>query len=251
MSDSTTHVLIAYIDGDLPDAEKTALEQRVATNTALQAELESLQLAKMAMQSHGLRQDIATILEQMMKEPQEETGHTILARWMLGIMRIAASVLFVAFTISIYLYFTLTPTRLFNKQYRAFTIPASRALADSALPERAWQQKNYGAVIRLASTMPVTAQRDHFFAAQSYLVLSDLPKAISNFEAVLRLNRRAAVPLYQDESEYYLALAWLAHQQPAKALPRFIRIFNDNTHLYHDQVNWWFMARLHLLKLKG
>jgi anti-sigma factor RsiW len=97
MSDSTTHVLIAYIDGDLPDAEKTALEQRVAANTTLQAELESLQLAKMAMQSHGLRQDIATILEQMMKEPQEETGHTILTRWMLGIMRIAASVLFAAF----------------------------------------------------------------------------------------------------------------------------------------------------------
>jgi tetratricopeptide (TPR) repeat protein len=117
--------------------------------------------------------------------------------------------------------------------------------------ERAWQQKNYSEVIRLASAMPAKGARANFFAAQSYLVLNDLPKAISNFEAVLRLNRQTAIPLYQDESEYYLALAWLRHQQPAKALPLFIRIFNDSAHLYHDQVNWWFMGRLHLLKLKG
>jgi hypothetical protein len=251
MSDSTTQVLIAYIDGDLPEAEQSALEARIAANATLQTELNQLQLAKMAIESYGLRLEVHNILELLIRAPQEETGRDIAARWTLGLMRVAATLLFITFSIIVYLYFTLTPAKLYDKQARPFTVAASWTAADTAWLERAWQQKHYRQVIELAASQPVKDQKCHFYTALSFLTLNDLQQAISNFQAVLQQNRTTGAARFQDEAEYYLALSYLRYRQPGKALPVFIRIFYDRSHLYYSEVNWWFMARLHLLNWKG
>jgi negative regulator of sigma E activity len=62
--------LVQYLDGELSGSEKDDLEKQLVTDRGLQAELESLKLAREAIRSYGLKQQVTGIHQQMMNELQ-------------------------------------------------------------------------------------------------------------------------------------------------------------------------------------
>jgi tetratricopeptide (TPR) repeat protein len=253
MSDNTTQteLLIRLMDGDLPEAEKAAMEQQLAADATLQADRVRLELARMALNGLGLRQDIAMIHAEIMRQPLQDDPKIVPTGWMFGFMRIVSSVVFIVFAIAVYQYFTLTPDKLYKQQFRAFTMPVLKNHAAVSPVEEAWRRKDYNSAIQRFQALQQPSPADYFFNAQSYLYVNDLNQAIYNFEEVLKRDKKLGISWYQDETEFYLALALLGHNQPRKALPLFEKIYRDETHLYYDQVSGWFISRLKLLKSKG
>ncbi|HWJ90855.1 MAG TPA: hypothetical protein VNR87_07070, partial [Flavisolibacter sp.] len=66
----------------------------------------------------------------------------------------------------------------------------------------------------------------------SYLEVNNPPAAVQQFDII----RSGSDPTFREDAEFYLALAFIKNKQPSKALPLFEKIFNDKTHLYHQQV---------------
>src|SRR4051812_30157307 len=77
MNNSTPYdrdeLLMRYLDGELSDSEREEFEQQLQQDESLQQELESLQLAKQAVISYGLKEQVAAIHQTMMVEMKEET----------------------------------------------------------------------------------------------------------------------------------------------------------------------------------
>jgi tetratricopeptide (TPR) repeat protein len=61
-------------------------------------------------------------------------------------------------------------------------------------------------------------------------------EAIGMFQQVLAANNLAGSDYFEDESEFYLAMAWLARNDVKEAMPLLDKIKADKTHLYHDVV---------------
>jgi len=60
--------------------------------------------------------------------------------------------------------------------------------------------------------------------------------AIVLFKSLMHSNATAEEPLFQDESEYYLAMSYLATGQAGLAMPFFDKIKSDPHHLFYKRV---------------
>jgi lipoprotein NlpI len=56
---------------------------------------------------------------------------------------------------------------------------------------------------------------------------------------------------FTEESEFYLALAYLKAKDLSKAQPLFEQIHSNPNHLFHDKVSTLFMKRFYLLERKS
>jgi tetratricopeptide (TPR) repeat protein len=69
------------------------------------------------------------------------------------------------------------------------------------------------------------------------LELKKYSEAIDAFGQVIAANAKSGDNYFQDEAEYYLALAYLASNQATKAMPLLEKIRADKNHLYNEKVN--------------
>ena len=67
---------------------------------------------------------------------------------------------------------------------------------------------------------------------------------------ILEANRTSPEKILNDDAEYYLALSYLAADQPENALPLFQHIHDDAHHLYNDQVTSWFLWKVRIAAWK-
>jgi len=65
--------------------------------------------------------------------------------------------------------------------------------------------------------------------------LSQFPQAIERFNTVLTSNAATGDNYFQDEAEYYLALAYIASKQPGEADVLLKRISASNNHVYQQK----------------
>jgi tetratricopeptide (TPR) repeat protein len=88
-------------------------------------------------------------------------------------------------------------------------------------------------------------------AGNAYLKLNNAAEAITCFLSVQQINSTQQTHLYQDDTEYYLAMSYLKNDEPSKAIPLFEKIHADKNHLYNSKVSWWFLEKLHWLHSKS
>jgi tetratricopeptide (TPR) repeat protein len=255
MNDNYTHteLLIQYLDGELPPSDAEKLEQELSGNQALQDEMESLRLSRLAISGYGLKQEIANLHFEAMKQLQTAPQRSKVRSIVRITMRVAASIIFILFAAGVYEYATISSKGLFNQQYSSFSLPVSRGGETESSAQTAFRQKDYDKVINIVEAEKSNAGYspvESFLAAQSYLAKNETRNAIFWFEATLEKNLSFQTSIYQDDAEYFLALCYLQDKQIQKAWPLFQKINDNKNHLYHDKVNTWFMARLQLLKWK-
>jgi tetratricopeptide (TPR) repeat protein len=249
-----TDLLIQYLDGELSPEEKIQVEIQLKNNTALQQELETLAISKDAVKTFGLKQKVAAIHKEMMSEmaATEKTSGTGLVKKIIRTsMRIAASLLFVLLGFAVYQYATVSPDKLFMENYQPYTASISRGGEETNGMEKAYQQKNYAAVISQFNILTNADQKEIFLAGQAYLASNSYKKAIECFNKILLLNTANKTTGFNDDAEYYLALSYLKDKNIKSAYPLFTTIHNNSNHLYNDKVNSSFMRQLKLLQWKN
>jgi tetratricopeptide (TPR) repeat protein len=255
MNNSTynnSELLVRYLDGELEGEEKLRLEEQIAADKSLQEELENLKLARDAVRLYGLAQKISGIHRQMTEEmkPTAPARPMDSARRMFRYsMAVAASVLLVYIGIEAYNYLTLTPEKIFTRNYQGYALPTLRDEAPASAIEKAYREKNYRQVIALYEQLsPENDIESVFLAGMARLELSETEKAIEQLQKVLSLNRAAGTAIKKDAAEYYLALAYLRNRNYQASLGLLQKIKNDPQHLYYNKITAKLLRQLNRLK---
>lgn len=179
---------------------------------------------KEALKTYGLKQDIRRIHAEMMpvlKKPAPVRSLFTYAN------RIAAAILIVIFSATILVYFTSTPSALFNSCYEPY--------------ERSAQRGEPAASSEIQNI---------FLNGQASLQKGDAVKAAEYFSEIIRKNALSNTKMLNDDAEYYLGLSYLKAQQPGNALRIFLNIRTIKNHLYHDKISDWFLIRVKIAAWK-
>ncbi len=248
-NDIKTEKLIRFIDGELNEADKTALAGEIAADHSLAEELNNLSLAKEVVRSYGLAEQVKGIhaemmAERQMREPQKKQVVRMFPRMLL---RVAAGIILLMLVFGVYRYTAISPDKLFEEQYSGYQLPVMRGEGEATAAETAYRSKSYDKVIAINAADTATDVYGQFLAAQSYLAKKQYPNAVSMFRNVIQENKVAGTSILNDDAEYYLALSYLKNDHANEALALFKQIRNNSTHLYHSKVNSWFITKLALL----
>lgn len=244
-------MLIQYLDNELNDSQRQLIESQLLKSVELQQQLERLQLAKQAFTQFSRRQQVSSIHDEMMKNlPRTQEKSAAPVRVLRRIMRIAVLLLVLILIAGIVQYSMLDANRLYLSHYDAYTLGTSRGNNNMPALEQAYRQNNMQQVIAVYESNAARQPADHFLAGQAYLATDNPQKAITAFEAQLQANESRSPKPYQDDAEYYLALAWLKLGRADKALPLFQQIHDQKAHAYNREVSGWYLTQLRWLQRK-
>jgi hypothetical protein len=242
---TNTELLIRYLDGELKGAELESVKKNIESDPALQEELENLRLAKEAVTEFGMHEKIHSIHPEMMRELGENSKtKPPVTRMIFQYSFRVAAVLIVLFGISsLYQYYTSTPEKLFNEKFHSFDLRVTRTASNSSL-EDLYEKGDMTGLIDQFNHLKPRQATDFFLAANAYLNTHRPDSAITNFLSLQDLNQKNHTHYFEEDTEYFLALSYLANKEPAKALPLFESIHNNPGHPFHKAVSTWFLSRL-------
>lgn len=252
MNNSTrTELLIRYLDQELSEAERAEVEAELASDAAASEELERLRVTRNLVKGYALRQQVYRVHGDMMQELRGSATATSspapVRKMFTYAMRIAASVLVILSVTALYQYLTFSSAKFFDQNYSAYEAPTMRGSAGSTI-QSLYNERNWKEVVNRFERSVTHTTEEWFLAANAYLQLNQLPQAIGGFQAVQKQNAATRATLFQDDAEYYLAMAYLKNNEPASALPILEAIHRNPDHAYHDKVSSWDLIRLRRLK---
>jgi hypothetical protein len=256
MNNSTqdmSELLVRYLDGELEEDEKTNLEQKLATDNSLREELENLRISREAVKYYGLKEKVATVHQQMMKEmkPQATIRSINSTRRIFRYsIAVAASIVLVFLAFMAYDYFTLSSEKVFANNYQSYELTTFRGNEQLTAVEKAYKEKNYQEVISLQQTPAQNDIGSNFLAGMSNLELNNTENSILNFKKVIDLNKASGTNLWQDQAEFYLALAFLKNKDHDSSIELLQKIKDDPEHLYHEKVTARLLRQVNRLKRK-
>jgi tetratricopeptide (TPR) repeat protein len=239
--DNSTHnedvLLLRYLDGELTGAEKEEFEKRIAADKLLQEELQSLRVAREAIHSFGISQNVAKVHAQMMDELKAPVRMRSASRRIVQYsLAAAASVLLIFISIQAYIFFTLSPGKIFSDYYKSYELSITRSGgAEPSAIEKAYGEKRYSDVVVLSANS--NEIEPNFLAAMSNLELKNYAAAIEGYKKVITLNERSNTSIFKDEAEYYLSLALLQNKNYTAALEYMQKIHDNPGHLYHEKIS--------------
>jgi tetratricopeptide (TPR) repeat protein len=247
-------LLVDYMDANLSHEETIKVEAMLQNDKTLQTEYDNIVLAKSAIQYYGIKQQVNFIHQNVMAnkvaEQPAKTSQGLLRSITKWSMRIAASLLVVVLGLGVYQYATISPDKLFDENYSAFTLGVTRGETNLTAIGISFEEKKYEKVIDLIKNLADPTQKENFLLGQAYLETKDYSKAIMAFNTVLAQNKNTQQTIFNDDVEYYLAMSYLKNKQLDLAKPIFENINNNDTHLYNDKVTSAFMRNLKLLSWK-
>jgi len=149
-----------------------------------------------------------------------------------------------------YNFFTLSSGKVFSSNYRTYEMSITRD-GNTAAPTaavKAYNEKNYNEVLRIHDAGEDKTLKGEFFCGAAALEVKDNSNAIICFNEVLEMNRKTTAVTLNDESEYYLALAYINNKDYDFALPLLRKIKNDETHKYHSEITGRLIRQVKMLK---
>jgi tetratricopeptide (TPR) repeat protein len=251
-SSQPTEKIIQYLDGELTGTELSDFERLLSEDSALKAELENLQLAKLAVQHYGLKQQVASVHHQMMEELAHEPAASPAAKvypLLFYVQRIAAALLIGMLTFGAYQFISVSPTNILTNN-PSYVLSVERGASESSAIKKAYAANNYKEVIHVFETEANPGAKDYFFGASAYLADHKPAKAIELYKKIISSNN-STVNDYKDDAEYYLAISYLRNRQPKQAKVLLEKIYRDKDHLYHSQVTFFTMLKLKMLLVKS
>lgn len=246
--------LMKYLDNEMSDPEKKDFEKELLANSALKQEMENLQMARDAVKWYGLRQQVNSVRQEMIKESNVPGGVRTIGqrrRIIRYTIAIAASTILLVAGIMGYNFYRLSPEKLYGQQYQAYELSSFRGGESSSTDlEKAYLQKNYKEVIADIQKLQSPTIEDLFLAGISYLEISNVPAAIKSFQSVIEKNKTEGTAVLKDQAEYYLALSYLRNKNYRQALDLMRSINSNPDHLYYNQFKRGFMRKVKMLQWK-
>lgn len=159
-------------------------------------------------------------------------------------MRIAAAVVILLASLTAVQYFTSTGSSFYYNLNEGYIVNNTRDGQQASAIIEAYQSGNYKRTIELFEQINNPGNRELFITANSLMQLNNTTRSIELYQQILNNNKTAAQKFYQDEAEYYLAMAYLKNNETDKALPILTQIADDKNHTYHDKIDKWTLFKM-------
>jgi tetratricopeptide (TPR) repeat protein len=258
MSNSTHNdeTVLNYLDGILPEGEKQAFESRLKTEAALQEELEGLQLAREAVKSYGLKEQVAGIHKEMMqelKQPAPVRKISSFRRIIRYSVAAAASIIVIFLGVQGYNFYQLSPEKLFNDEYKGYDLTV-RDNGTASPVEKDFTAKNYKAVVDQVkrNQSPLASQgvttKDILLSGLSNLELKNSAAAIADFKTVIEIEKASPASGLKEDAEFYLALAYLRNKDYDQAIELMNQLKGTAGHTYQKEFSNAFIRKVRMLK---
>ncbi|MDX1936320.1 MAG: hypothetical protein SFU21_04360 [Flavihumibacter sp.] len=166
------------------------------------------------------------------------------------LMRAAAVLFFLIGGFITYEIATISGDKIHQDIYQSFSLNTGRDIKEvsESIIIRQFRQNNFKAVIESYAEIAVPGNREKFLAGYAYMQNNNYKEGISLMEAIITSNKNANPPLYNDEAEYYLAMAYLKTGAHDKAYEFLSLIYNDVNHTYHEKISWSVLMKAKWLK---
>lgn len=238
-------LLIDHLDRKIQGESLPEAEALLQSDSNAREEWQYLQSAVDAVEHHALHARVAAIRAEM--QPAQKPVVRSITR---NIYRIAAAIVLLIGSLAIYKFATVNADDFYTRHYIAYELPTSRSGAETPAIEAAYRNADWNAVINLYNSLSTKGNQDHFLAGIAALELKQFPQAIERFTQILNNNSVNNDTYFQDESEYYLALAYIANEEIARASTLLDKIKADNNHLYREKAENITGTDFRILELK-
>jgi hypothetical protein len=158
------------------------------------------------------------------------------------ILRIAAVIIVLFGLSAVYQYFTATPEKLFNENFHPFELHVTRGTSTSL--EELYEKGDMNGLIRQYIQLKSPQAKDCFLAGNAFLNIHRPVQAIESFIRMKQINKTNNTHYFEDDVEYFLALSYLANNEPDKSFPLFNKIYADPDHPFHSAVSAWFLQKV-------
>jgi hypothetical protein len=253
---SNTQIEIALDEFFANNIDRSKLNDLLTKNGISDTDetVENHTIAVHAIQQYNLMKQVQNVhsqfaqkhIEQMNVENKPESK-VITMKPRAFVMRIAAGLILLLTGYTTVLYFNSTGKNFYQSMHSTFTTYESRTILSEPRSElvEAFKKGAHPTVIALFQQIKNPGNREMFFAGNAFLETGNPTKSIELFEQIIFRNNTTGELLYQDEAEYYLAMAHLKNNETGKALPLLTKIAEEPTHTYHNKIN-----RFTLFKMK-
>lgn len=244
---------------DLFDSKQISFEQLLSLsgNTNAEELHEQIHLhraAKRAIRKYAIMQQVAGIHHEYSHTGSKSAAgqhptpvkmiqsHSVL-KWT---MRIAASVTLLIGLYAAQYFAFYSPEKMYAGNFREYNVNTERSeavIADNEMVT-AFRNEDYKKVIGLYGKFPATGNKEKFLAGYSYLEVDNYAAAEGLFRDIINGNKVKGSSYFQDEAEYYLAMAKLKQGDAKGALELMNKIYKSEEHTYHELVTGWMIFRL-------
>lgn len=253
MTQQRDQILIDHLDRVMAGEPSPETEALISNDQELKQEWHALLFALEGIREAGLQEKVSAARNQYKNNESSDAKPAggIVRSMYRNAFRVAASILILIGAAAVYKYSTVNSGNLYQEYYQSFELNTSRGSANQDNIEQAYRDKNWKEVIALSSKQEPKTNKSNFLAAMSAMELKQYSTAIELFKQVMVENAKSGDNYFQDDAEYYLALAYLANNEGGKALPLLEKIRKDQNHVYHPKAKELSGIDLEILDLKS
>lgn len=240
MQEKIQILLIDYLDRSLEGQEIVAAEQLLRANDKEISEYwHNLLLAKEAIEYAGLYDQVASVRDQyrlITPVKQMPAQKAVVRTLVKNVYRVAAVFILLIGAAIVYKFVAVSPSGVYNDNYTAYDLNTSRGENSMDQIERAYRAKDWAGVLTAFNAATVKNNKALFLAGMADMELKKYEDAVNRFSSIMAANAHSGDEYFQDEAEYYQAMAYLAENQSDKAIPILKSIRDNKGHLYHQKV---------------
>lgn len=236
-SNANIDLIEKYIDGSANDEEKTIVEQLLNNNADLKDEYECMKMAVESVKLSALHKQVGNIAAAYNTGKNNNmVAHSETAKVRnIGFyaMRAAAVLVVVFASYTAIQYVTITPDKLYTSAFEDYSLSATRSASKGTGAEQSFKIGDWAGVLSAISNE--SGQKEKFLGGVSALHLNKANIAAGYFNEVIESNKTLTQKSYTEESEFYLALAYIKLQNYNAAKSLLHKITANPKHVYHNQ----------------
>lgn len=248
--DDNNEQLIRHLDREMTDAERESFIKKLDSDAFLRSESESMECARNAILLYGIKKEVSLIHEEYRVQEAKVTPVIKMAPYSkifrYGIA--AACIALIFFAVNRYSSTRPSAEVLYAQQYIPFESSETRGAGSEMSPtEKAYRYKDFNKVISIYKAEGFTNDRQMVLTGVSYLEINKPRDAIQIFSSVLSENKKQNKTDFNDEANYFLALAYLKNKEYSRAAELMKKIHADKQNPYSSKLSAEYIRQVNKL----
>ncbi len=245
-------ILIDFLDHQLNEEDSNQVESMIQNNKAVEGELLFLKLAIDTVRMNSINNKVLEIRNSLSnnRDKTHKPTNTVVRNLYKISIRVAAIFILLFSIATLYKYISVNNLSVYKKQFAGYELSNTRG-PESREPEtEAYRNKNWNEVLTVYQRENNKSNKSSFLAAMAEMELKQFPQAVHLFENILNNNNKTGDSSFQEETEYYLSLAYLMNHEENKSVLLLDKIKADTSHTYYPLASKLSSIDLKIIELK-
>ncbi len=190
-------------------------------------ENEYLKLAIDTIRLNVINEKVSTVRRSLKNKPEKGIIRSLYKTS----LRVAAILLLIVGSATVYKYISVNDRSVYDRQFMSYELTNTRGAQNRESETEAYRSRNWNEVVKIYQSGNNKSNKNTFLAAMSEMQLNHFQEAIALFEGLLYA--KSDDHSFQEETEYYLSLAYLMNHQDLKSLQLINKMKANPNHTYY------------------